>query len=87
MIIWLKKPPCIYQQELIKEISCDRCPGGGVRLKVFRCPLYGACTVAKKIARIQCCARCPSHKAAPPTQVVDKLQRLRDSRQVRCDDP
>lgn len=74
MIKWNHKPPCIHRKEQIKEVTCSRCPGGGVRIKIFRCPLYGACTIAKRVARVQCCEKCASHTVAPPSASDDMPQ-------------
>lgn len=42
-------------------VACPSCRGT-VALKLFACAIHGACTVARAVAGVACCASCPDRE-------------------------
>lgn len=50
--------PCEYRGEATGEtVHCKTC-GGGVKLKLYGCKVFGECTLGKKVDGIGCCKGC-----------------------------
>lgn len=47
-----------------ETIACASC-GGGIKLKIFACDIFGGCTTGRKTKDIQCCVGCAEYEPAP----------------------
>lgn len=58
---------CVYRSlEPCGEIACGTCnPDHNLRLKVYKCGLYGECTLAKPQTGMGCCDGCSSRMVPP----------------------
>lgn len=65
-------------------VTCPTCKGGGVKLKTFKCAVYGRCTVGRKAEGVAgcCSAKCTAYEEPVPlrhpclSQPVGKLHLL-----------
>lgn len=54
---------CVQRGTELREQACRSC-AGRIRIKVFRCALYGQCTLARPLEQLACCARCSDYEPA-----------------------
>lgn len=50
--------------------SCPRSKKSRVQVKLFRCAVYGECTVGRKAEGVACCVGCPDKKLPPAPEEI-----------------
>ncbi|MCD5967660.1 hypothetical protein, partial [Stenotrophomonas maltophilia] len=60
--------------EHLRLINCKSCNNSSIKIKVYRCSVYGECTIGKKIPELTCCQGCPSKVTAEDQKMIPKAK-------------
>lgn len=57
------RPDCRHKGDELRRETCQSCAGSW-QVKVFACSLHSACSMAKQIDGVACCAMCGDYSPA-----------------------
>lgn len=56
------RSPCIHRGDHVRSEACATCPGG-VRIKVFRCPVHTECSMTRHLPSVAVCEICNDYES------------------------